>query len=135
MWLLSKRRDESALKSLRWLRGWVPQNVVQNEFDSIKRYKETSSSCEECKTSATKCTHSAGQTTGEAIKELFRQKTLKPFTVLMSIYTVAYFAGKKTVKRLLYFLFKKTALIYCRNSSHECLHGANSQSISITNRF
>lgn len=93
MWLLSKRRDESALKSLRWLRGWVPQKVVQNEFDSIKRYKETSSSCGECKTSATQCTHSAGQTTGEAIKELFRKKTLKPFVVLMSIYTVAYFAG------------------------------------------
>lgn len=93
MWLLSKHREEKALKSLRWLRGWVPQKTVQTEFDSIKRYKDSSNSCENCKTAAVKCTHSTGQSAGQAFKELFRKRTLKPFIVLMSIYSVAYFAG------------------------------------------
>lgn len=93
MWLLSKQRDETALKSLRWLRGWVHQNVVQTEYDSIKRFKETSNSCTDCRKSDTKCEHLCAQTISEAIKELIRQRTLKPFFILLVMGTVAFSCG------------------------------------------
>lgn len=93
MWLLSKQRDEAALKSLQWLRGWVPQSVVQTEFDSIKRYKESSNSCSACKKTSTKCTHLGAQTTGQAIKELIRKRTLKPFFILIVMGILSYFTG------------------------------------------
>lgn len=92
-WLVSKQRDESAMKSLRWLRGWVPQNVVQNEFDSIKRCKELSNSCADCKSDGVKCVHLGMQTTAQAMKELIRKRTLKPFFILLTIGFVTYFSG------------------------------------------
>lgn len=93
MWLLSKQRNEDALKSLRWLRGWVPQNMVQTEFDSIKLYKELANSCAHCKATAIKCTHSSAQTTSKAIKSLIRKRTLKPFFILFVLAFVTFFSG------------------------------------------
>lgn len=93
MWLLSKQRDEAALKSLQWLRGWVPQSTVQSEFDAIKRYKESSNSCATCKKNSTKCTHVSAQTTGQAIKELIKKRTMKPFFILFVMCSVSYFCG------------------------------------------
>ncbi|XP_031621657.1 facilitated trehalose transporter Tret1-like [Contarinia nasturtii] len=93
MWLLSKQRDETALKALRWLRGWVPQNLVQTEYDSIKRYKANSNSCANCKKSSIECTHLSAQTTQQAIRELIRKRTLKPFFILLVMGFVSYFSG------------------------------------------
>lgn len=107
LWLLSKKRDKSALKSLQWLRGWVPQKVVQEEFDSIKRHKELSNSCNECKSTATElsgsyneckstaieCTHRNVQNLGETMKELIQKRTIMPFSILMTVGGVAFFSG------------------------------------------
>lgn len=95
MWLVSKQCDESALKSLRWLRGWVPQSVVQNEFDSIKRHKESSNSCDECKKATIECTHRQqnNPTLRQNIKELIHQRTLKPFVILVILGGITFFSG------------------------------------------
>ncbi|XP_055309425.1 facilitated trehalose transporter Tret1-like [Sitodiplosis mosellana] len=93
MWLLSKQRDEAALKSLQWLRGWVPQSAVESEFESIKRYKESSNSCAACKKISKKCTHLSAQTTSQAVNELIRKRTMKPFLILFVMCTVSYFCG------------------------------------------
>lgn len=93
MWLVSKHRDEKALKSLRWLRGWTPQEAVQSEFDSIKRYKESVNACESCKIAATKCTHPNKQSVGQAFKEMVQRKTLEPFFILMVVGTASFFTG------------------------------------------
>lgn len=93
MWLVSKQRDEAAMKSLRWLRGWVSQKDVQTEFDSIKRCKELSNQCAICKNSEIKCTHVGAQTTGQAIRELIRKRTLKPYFILLITGTITFFSG------------------------------------------
>lgn len=91
MWLVSKQYDDTAIKSLRWLRGWVPQTVIQDEFDSIKRHKEFSNSCDDCKKAVIKCTHQDMQK--PSIKELIQKKTMKPFLILMVLGSVAFFSG------------------------------------------
>lgn len=75
------------------LRGWVPEKMVQNEFDIIKRHKQQANSCAACKKTSTECTHLRSQTTGEAIKELIRKRTLKPFFILFVIGGVTFFSG------------------------------------------
>lgn len=93
MWLLSKHRDKSALKSLQWLRGWVPARAVQTEFDAIKRYKDSANSCDECKQKQLKCIHPAAQSAAKMFKEMIQRKTLEPFAILMIIGVATFFTG------------------------------------------
>lgn len=94
MWLVSKQRDKKALKSLQWLRGWVSEGKVKTEFDTIKRHKQASNLCAACKkSSALDCTHLGSQTTGQAIKELIRKRTIKPFFILLITGGVTFFSG------------------------------------------
>lgn len=81
------------MKSFRWLRGWVPQSLIQSEFDSIKQHKEAYNKCGACKKSTEKCTHVKTQTTKESLKELLRKRTLKPFVVVMITGWLAFFTG------------------------------------------
>lgn len=40
IWLLSRGRREDAVKALCWLRGWVSEDQVQEEFQEILRYSK-----------------------------------------------------------------------------------------------
>lgn len=94
--MLSKKREKSALESLRWLRGWVPESTVQAEFDDMKRHNDSSNSCETCKISKITCNHEIQtQTTWQAIKELFRKKSLKPYFILAVLCGVTAFTGSR----------------------------------------
>lgn len=94
LWLLSKKREKSALKSLKWLRGWVSEKDVQTEFETMKRYNDSSNSCEACKKSSLKCTHQIEtQTTWQAIKELGRKRSLKPYFIILIMCTTTFFSG------------------------------------------
>lgn len=90
---MSKQREKAALKSLQWLRGWAPQNVVQHEFETTKRYKKSSDACGSCRRAEIKCTHLHERTFRQAIKELVRKKTLKPLSILAVMGFAAYFSG------------------------------------------
>lgn len=94
LYLLSKQREKSALKSLKWLRGWVAEKDVQTEFDAMKRYSDSSNSCEMCKKSSIKCMHQIEiQTTWQAIKELRRKRSLKPYCIILIMCTTTFFCG------------------------------------------
>lgn len=94
LWYLSKQREEYALKSLKWLRGWVSEKNVQTEFDAMKRYNDSSNSCDACKKSSVKCTHQNEiQTTWQAIKELGRKRSLKPYFIILIMCTTTFFSG------------------------------------------
>lgn len=93
MWLLSKQHDEKALKSLRWLRGWVSQKIIQSEFDSLKRHKDASNSCNDCKKANVGCTHIDAPNVWQTMKELIRKRTLKPFIILFTMGIVTFFSG------------------------------------------
>jgi len=41
IWLLSRGRTEEAERSLCWLRGWVKPEVVEEEFNELMKYSNT----------------------------------------------------------------------------------------------
>lgn len=96
LFAIVKKSEKSALKSLRWLRGWVPHSIVQAEFDNIKRHHDLCNSCESCKASKFTCVHEVStQTTWQAIKELFRKSSLKPYIILTVLCGVTAYTGSR----------------------------------------
>ena len=41
IWLLSRGRTEEAERALCWLRGWVTPEVVEEEFNELMKYSNT----------------------------------------------------------------------------------------------
>lgn len=93
MWLLSKKRNGEALKSLQWLRGWVSPKAVEKEFKSLEHYNEYSNACAACVKAQKKCIHPPPNYV-QKLKELLRKRTIKPFIVIMFGFFVAQFSGK-----------------------------------------
>ncbi|XP_031635118.1 facilitated trehalose transporter Tret1-like [Contarinia nasturtii] len=81
IWLISRNRQEDALKSLRWLRGWVPRHIVAQEFIEIQESSERSKWCNSCIKQNQKCQHPP-PTFSERFIELKRKRTLKPFAIV-----------------------------------------------------
>ncbi|XP_031639034.1 facilitated trehalose transporter Tret1-2 homolog [Contarinia nasturtii] len=92
LWLLSRNRQEDALKSLRWLRGWVHKESVNQEFQELQRYSERYKSCEVCIKKDLKCSHPL-PTFYERLQELKRKPTLKPFTIVMILFVISSFVS------------------------------------------
>lgn len=92
MWLLSKNRVDSALKSLQWLRGWVPQHIVQDEFAELIRYEAIAHSCFNCTENQAICEHMQ-PTIKDRIRDLFRYKTFYPFAIVSSQFIISVFTG------------------------------------------
>lgn len=105
MWLLSKNRNEEALKSLQWLRGWVSQKAVQKEFDEIVRYSYFSNKCASCQKSESKCDHPPA-TLKDKMKELIRKRTLKPFAIVMIFFVFSQFSGLHAMRPYMVQIFK-----------------------------
>ncbi|XP_037050613.1 facilitated trehalose transporter Tret1-like isoform X2 [Bradysia coprophila] len=88
MWLLSKDRPDDALKSLQWLRGWVPAKNVEKEFAEMKRYSVYSSSCASCQKTKSVCEHPP-PTFIQKLQELTRKRNLKPFVLALLCFAFA----------------------------------------------
>lgn len=104
-WLLSKNRLTEAEKSLRWLRGWVSNEVVTEEFHYLQHHSNRSKSCSTCIKQDLKCTH-ALPTLAEKFVELKRKRTLKPFFIIMSLFVIAQFSGMYSMRPFLVQIFK-----------------------------
>lgn len=92
IFLISKRRTEDALNSLRWLRGWVSPEAVANEFHELQRYNELSNSCASCQKQSIKCSHSISNFR-DKFKDMTRKRTLKPFILITILYILMEFSG------------------------------------------
>lgn len=92
MWLLSKDRPKEALKSLQWLRGWVPAKNVEKEFADMQRYNVYSRSCGSCQKTKSVCDHPA-PTFIQKLQELLRKRNLKPFLLTLSCFAFSQFIG------------------------------------------
>lgn len=97
LWLLSKKRENEALVSLQWLRGWVSPKSVENEFNEMKRYSESSNSCATCLKVVVKCSHPPAALR-EKIKELTRKRTIRPFLVVFFCFAVMQFSGVNPIR-------------------------------------
>lgn len=104
-WLLSKQRDEDAVNALRWLRGWVPKQIVVDELQSLQRQCERSTSCNLCTKQSLKCVHPS-PTLFQKYKELLRYRTLKPFVIVMLLFFLADFSGSLSMKPFIVQIFK-----------------------------
>lgn len=85
LWLLSKNRQDEALKSLQWLRGWVNANAVQSEFNDLQRCRITAQICYKCEKQNETCAHPP-PTIRDKIRDLFRRRTLRPFILIGVLY-------------------------------------------------
>lgn len=92
LWLLSKGREEDALKSLQWLRGWTPPQAVAKEFQQLQRYSVNSGSCNPCVKQKLICTHPP-PTFRQKLGEITRKRTLKPLLLILLIFLIAQFSG------------------------------------------
>jgi MFS transporter, SP family, solute carrier family 2 (facilitated glucose transporter), member 6 len=97
-WLMAKNRKDDALKSLMWLRGWVSDpKHVEKEFKEIQRYSEDSNRCVACQKANEKCTHKSASSK-QLWKELLRKRTLKPFTLVISMFLFCQFSGMTAMR-------------------------------------
>lgn len=105
-WLMAKNRKDDALKSLMWLRGWVSDpKHVEKEFKEIQRYSEDSNRCVMCQKADVKCEHKSGSSR-ELLKELFRKRTLKPFTLVITMFLFCQFSGLSGMRPYLVQVFQ-----------------------------
>lgn len=92
MWLLSKNRPDDALKSLQWLRGWVPAKNVEKEFAEMQRYSVYSSSCASCQKTKSVCEHPP-PTFRQKLQELTRKRNLRPFILALICFGFTHLFG------------------------------------------
>lgn len=92
MWLLSKNRPKDALKSLQWLRGWVPAKNVEKEFAEMQRYNVYSNSCGSCQKAKAVCDHPPPNLV-QKLQELLRKRNLKPFALALLCFACSQFIG------------------------------------------
>lgn len=104
LWLLSKKRDADALRSLQWLRGWVSPRAVEREFRDIKRYSENSNACIACQKASVPCPHPP-PTLRDKCQELLRKRTLRPFGLLVVCFLVTQFSGMASMRAYMVQIF------------------------------
>lgn len=84
-WLLTQNRITEAEKSLQWLRGWVSPQTIHKELIELQNYANESTACAACTKQSIKCLHEK-PTLCDKMTEFKRQRTLKPFLLIMLLY-------------------------------------------------
>lgn len=93
IYYLSRNRNDEALKSLRWLRGWArDSSAVRDEFDELQKSKINAQICYKCEKQHEICNHPL-PTLGDKVRELLRRRTVRPFIMIATLYMVSVFAG------------------------------------------
>lgn len=91
-WLLYRNRQDDALKSLQWLRGWVDSSVVRTEFEELQSSQANARKCNKCTKPNEICQHPPA-TIRDKIRDFFRRCTLHPFLLIVILYFLAVFVG------------------------------------------
>lgn len=99
IWYISKNRPADALRSLQWLRGWVPSSAVMNEFTSMQNYYQTTTlTCHACEKQFQICTHTLSPTIYSKLNEFSRRRTLIPFVLVALQFLVAQSCGNASMR-------------------------------------
>lgn len=104
-WLLARGRKDEALKSLQWLRGWVSPEHVEEEFKEMQRYSKFSIKCTPCQKKNEECDHPKENIKAN-LKELVRNRTLKPMIIVGIFFTVTQFCGMAGMRPYLVQIFQ-----------------------------
>lgn len=104
-WLLSKGRTDQAKNSLCWLRGWVPKEIVSDEFQALQSHSERSKSCYTCLEYSQKCPHPPPNL-ADKFAEFKRVRTLKSFFIVIALFVILQFSGIFAMTPYLIQIFK-----------------------------
>lgn len=74
------------------MRGWVSKRVVIDEFQALQVYKEQFDTCFKCKRFLSECKHPP-PSVFDKLKDISRQRTLKPFILITILYFMMEFSG------------------------------------------
>ncbi|KAH8417184.1 hypothetical protein KR222_005930, partial [Zaprionus bogoriensis] len=92
IWLIREQRFREAVKSLQWLRGWVPEHMVEAEFNQLYDELITQKAIEEAAEGG-----AGGQQRGTLKHRLrmWRKRTfLAPFLLVSFTFFTGHFSGK-----------------------------------------
>lgn len=78
--------------------------AVETEFNELKRHSEFSRKCAICTKTNQKCLHPPASIF-EKMGDLLRKRTMKPFVILMIIYTLSSFTGTYAMRPYIVFIF------------------------------
>lgn len=96
-WLLLRNREAHAEKSLRWLRGWVNEDAVRDEFSDFKRFQAIAQQCCECEKHKVTCIHPP-PSISDQIRQLLQQRTFRPLVLMFILYFLAYFSSSSAIR-------------------------------------
>lgn len=102
---MSKNRSVDALKSLQWLRGWVSEKAVEQEFNELQRYVDQFKACNECTKNQVNCPHPP-PTKWEKTKDIFRKRTMKPFLIVSFLFIFTQLSGLPPMRPYLVLILK-----------------------------
>ncbi|GAB0097352.1 facilitated trehalose transporter Tret1 [Sergentomyia squamirostris] len=77
MFLISRQKEEKAMRSLQWLRGWVPQQHVQEEFQQLKKFHASRKDAQDSDNSTI----------------VWTKATLKPFFIVTMFFVFTQMSG------------------------------------------
>lgn len=103
-WLMSQDRNEEAIASMQWLRGWVSKKAVQPEYDEISSYIDKANRCKECTRLDRSCEHSKRYM--DKAKDLVRTKTIRPLILVTFIFFVVHINVNSAVRPFLVQVFQ-----------------------------
>lgn len=100
-WLLVHARRDAALRSLCWLRGWVPAANVRSEFEAISAFVAQSNVCPACqkKQEIITCAHASGY--WRRCLEMFEPNTMRPLLVVAVCFTLTHTCGMSAIRPFL----------------------------------
>lgn len=101
---MSQQRHDEAIRSLQWLRGWVPAVAVQAEYREMTDYMDVANRCDECNRLGQKCAHISSYS--EKAKDLVRPKTLRPLLLVAIVFFVVHVNVNSAVRPFLVQVFQ-----------------------------
>lgn len=97
MWLLSKKRDDEAQKSLQYLRGGVSIESISMELNQLKEVNKLSSACLSCEKQSIKCDHPPPSILSK-LTDITHKRTLKPFILITLLFLIMQFSGMMVMR-------------------------------------
>ncbi|XP_062712852.1 proton myo-inositol cotransporter hmit-1.2-like [Aedes albopictus] len=86
VWLAKKHKEKQARRALAWLRGWVPEEQIEQEYDDLVKHMEEISEREKDFTAAKK------------MKLYTSRPFLKPFGLISLCFFIGHFSGMTTLQ-------------------------------------
>ncbi|XP_030373716.1 facilitated trehalose transporter Tret1 isoform X2 [Scaptodrosophila lebanonensis] len=95
IWLIREHRFHEAVKSLQWLRGWVPEHMIEEEFNRLYDELITQKAIEEAEENGGVAPPEGARRTLKSRLRMWKKRTfLAPFLLVSFTFFTGHFSGK-----------------------------------------